>query len=151
MLACHTCMSSIILSRKVGSAPWPLAIVLIYHYVYVILHWNFIRNSSFTLLGKVLASFMISSTGPYLWLLFKMCSAYASCGLLDLAYVMCSLCLIFILFICLHSVKLVTALAFQHICTNLVIFTLFLKILICMTLVNIYAMHFDISYIYIVI
>jgi len=34
--------------------------------------------------------------------------------------------------ICLRSVKLVTALAFQHICTTLVIFTLFLKILICM-------------------
>ena len=42
-----------------------------------------------------LASPMISSTGSYSWQ-FKVCTAYATCGLLDLVYELCSVYLMIV-------------------------------------------------------
>jgi len=47
----------------------------------------FIHNHSV----KCLASTMISWTGSYSWQFFKVCTAYATYGLLDHLYEMCSL------------------------------------------------------------
>jgi len=49
---------------------------------------------------KGLASPMISSPGSYAWQLFTVCTAYATCGLFDLVYEICSVYLILFFIFC---------------------------------------------------
>jgi len=56
---------------------------------------NFLTHSFYDLSVKGLASPMISSAGSYTWQSFKVCTAYATCGLLELV---CEMCLLYIVY-----------------------------------------------------